>query len=257
MIGLIGGTGIYDTSIIENAEERLIDTAFGEVTLYIGSYQGRDLVFLPRHGLGHNVLAPQVNHYANMQALADVGVDAVFATAAVGSMNLDMKGGDLVLLDQFVDFTAKEAYSYGTISVNMTDPYCPELRAVLQETAEERGISLHPRATYFCLDGPRYETKAEIRLFRNWGMDVLGMTGAPEAILAREQGMHYASVGIVTNYCAGIGEDVPDLASHRNAVKENMDKIKDLVFTGIQAIPETFTRCDCREYYAKAMEARK
>jgi 5'-methylthioadenosine phosphorylase len=255
-VAIIGGTGLYDTSFLQDPQEKIIDTEYGQTKVYIGKSGNREIVFLPRHGIKHSALAYQVNYHANMKALEQLGIRRAIAMNAVGSLNPDMKVGDLVLIDQFMDFAWNRDSSFGQHSVNMTNPYCPELRQNFIDAAKELEIQMHERGNYICTGGPRYETALEVRVFRNWGMDVVGMTNSTEATLARELGICYSTVNLVTDMAAGLTEVEPDLAMHRGVVKENIEKLKKLLFTTAMKV-EANEDCVCQELYRKAVEARK
>lgn len=187
-----------------------VKTPYGTVEMEIGQLAGKEIVFLSRHG-NHHVIPPHlVNYRANLWALSDLGVKKVLATAAVGSLSSQFHLGDLVLLDQFLDFTKNRPQTFfeggprGVCHVDMTEPYCGELRSVVAKAAAEIDLSIKNGANYVCTEGPRFETPAEIRMFQQLGGDLVGMTSVPEVVLARELGMCYASIAMVTNEAAGI-----------------------------------------------------
>ena len=254
MVGIIGGTGFYDIGLFGKAEEISVDTEYGKVDVIRGSYKGKELIFLPRHGKEHGRLAYQVQHHANLQALQMLGVKRIFATVAAGGISAEMNKGDLVLIDQFISFHTRH-YTYGKYSVDMTEPYCTQLREILKSKADDLGYPVHTKGTYISFDGPRYETAAEIRAFKFLGADVVGMTNAPEAALARELGLCYAAIVIVTNKAAGLSNDIPDLQTHKNTVKENADKVRRLIVESILEIPES-RDCQCEGCLARALAAR-
>ncbi len=254
MIGVIGGTGFYDIGFFGEAEEISVETEFGTVDLIRGTYKGKELVFLPRHGKEHGILAYQVNHHANLLALQAMGVERVLATVAAGGISPQMNKGDLVLIDQFISFHTRH-YTYGKYSVDMTEPYCNQLRDIILTKAESLGYPIHSEGTYISFDGPRYETKAEILAFKSLGADVVGMTNAPEAALARELGLCYSAIVIVTNKAAGLSEDVPDLQTHKNAVRDNANIMRTLISESILDIPDERT-CMCRGCLERALSAR-
>jgi 5'-methylthioadenosine phosphorylase len=187
-----------------------VRTPYGRVEVLVGDLGSRRVAFLPRHGRRHEAPPHLVNYRANLWALRSLGVKRILAVSACGSLNPRMRPGELVLLDQFLDFTKGRPATFytgggkGVVHVDLTEPYCPELRRILQEAAKEEGIRLHPRGTYVCTEGPRFETAAEIRAFRRLGGDLVGMTNVPECVLARELEMCYAAVGLVTNFAAGL-----------------------------------------------------
>ncbi|GAW91044.1 S-methyl-5'-thioadenosine phosphorylase [Calderihabitans maritimus] len=221
-VGIIGGTGVYDPDMLTEIEEKEISTPYGQARVILGSYRGKRLAFLPRHGTGHSVPPHLVNYRANIRALKELGVRSILATAAVGSLNREMKPGQFVLVDQFLDFTKNRPSTFfeggqaGVVHIDMTEPYCPELRKILKEAAKELGLPVHDRGTYVCTEGPRFETPAEIEMFRRLGGDLVGMTNVPEVVLAREAEICYATVATVTNFAAGISSQ---LLTHREVLE--------------------------------------
>jgi 5'-methylthioadenosine phosphorylase len=242
---IIGGTGFSEMDYLEGKQPVTTRTPFGGAVIYVGIYQGIETGFLPRHGMHHDSLAPQVNYRANVWAARELGFERVLSTSAVASLREDIHVGDLVLLDQLVDLTHDRESSFFLRSANMTDPFCNQMRQVVLDTAQQEGIALHPRATYVCFNGPRYETAAEIRLFQCWGMDVVGMTNATEAALCRELGLCYTTIALVTNMGAGISREGPDLQRHRRVTQQNLPKFKRLSLSSLAAIPVQFT-CTCK-----------
>ena len=245
MIAIIGGTGFYTLDYMDDPQKINVRTPFGGTTFYQGKFQGEDICFLPRHGFDHNQLANQVNYRANIWGLHESGVDRILGTSAVAAMNLDFSVGDLVALDQLIDFSRHRRDTFNLGSVNFTDPYCFELRETILKQAGLLEIDIHPTATYVAFEGPRYETAAEIRLWKNLGMDVLGMTNGTEAALARELGICYAVIGIVTNMGAGLAEEQPNLATHKKVMQDNVEKLKSLTLSALANIPEDHS-CECQ-----------
>lgn len=206
-IAIIGGTGVYDPDLLGEPQEEAITTPYGSVALMTGSFQGQRLLFLNRHGSGHTVPPHRVNYRANVWALRAAGVTRVIGTAAVGSLNLAYAPGHMVLLDQFMDFTKSRPATFfddQVVHTDLTHPYCADLRTHLHDAARKLDLITHPRGCYVATEGPRFETPAEIRAFRILGGDVVGMTNVPEVVLARELGLCYATVALVTNYAAGL-----------------------------------------------------
>lgn len=207
---IIGGTGLYDPNLLEGPAAETVGTPYGTVALFTGTWAGRRVAFLPRHGSGHSVPPHRVNYRANLWALRQLGVRRCLATAACGALAEPFAPGSLALLDQFLDFTRGRPGTFfdgedGRVHhADMTEPYCPELRGALQAAAGRLGIPLLPRATYVCTEGPRFETPAEIRAYARLGGELVGMTGVPEVVLAREAGLCYAAVAISTNWAAGM-----------------------------------------------------
>lgn len=209
-LALIGGTGVNQPGWFHVVEERAVKTPYGEATVQLGEIDGVPVAFVSRHGPGHTVPPHRINYRANIWAIRAVGVRRIVATAAVGSLNEAMVPGDLVLVDQFLDFTRQRPITFfdggpeGVVHTDVTDPYCSDLRRRLEEAARRFGFPVHGAGVYVAAEGPRYETRAEIRAYRMLGGDVIGMTGVPEVVLARELGLCYASIAMVTNMGAGM-----------------------------------------------------
>jgi len=213
-IAIIGGTGFGEALVAGTPET--VETPYGEAALTRASLDDdRELLFLARHGAGHRLPPHRINHRANIAALRSLEVDAVFATAAAGSLRPEIAPGDFVVLDDFLDLTKGEVVTFfgepGNVRhTDFVHPYDPALRETLLAVAgPEIAPRVHPRGTYLCVSGPRYETPAEVRLFVSWGAHVVGMTGTPEAVLCREAGLRYAGVALATNYGTGLLSDAP------------------------------------------------
>lgn len=242
-LAIIGGTGVYDPRILANIREVNLQTPYGDVTLRVGEYGGEDVAFLPRHGAKHSVPPHLINYRANIWALRMLGVQRVVATTAVGSLNPKMKPGDFVLTDQFIDFTKGRAATFfaggdqGVVHTDFTEPYCPEIRSTLAKAAASIGITAHNGGCYVCTEGPRFETPAEIRMYAKLGGDLVGMTNVPEVVLAREAGLCYATISMVTNFAAGIS---PTALTHEEVLEvmaENGENLRKLVMTTLKQIP--------------------
>lgn len=233
---LVGGTGFSEMDYLQEVRPQTVRTPFGGATIFLGRYDGMESGFLPRHGLHHDKLAPQVNYRANIWAARELGFRCLLGTSAVASLNPDIAVGDLVAPDQLVDLTKHRQDSFFQRSVNMTYPFSPSVREVIIQTAAQEGVPLHGKATYITSEGPRYETAAEIALFRRWGMDVIGMTNGTEASLCRELDLCYATLALVTNMGAGISDEGPDLERHRAVTRENLPKYKRLALGVLGAL---------------------
>jgi len=249
-IAIIGGTGVYNPDIMSDIRDETITTPYGEVKLKIGDYRGRQIAFMNRHGEEHSVPPHLVNYRANIAALKKLGVKNVLATAAVGSLNPSMQPGHFIFVDQFLDFTKSRQTTFfegggtGVVHIDMTNPYCPELRDILSRAARGLGLISHPLGTYICAEGPRFETAAEIKMYRLFGGDLVGMTGVPEASLAREAEMCYATIAMVTNYAAGIS---PTNLTHQevlNMMMLNSENIRKLLMQAVVWIDPDRT-CAC------------
>ena len=205
-IGIIGGSGLYAMDALEEAQWIPVETPWGAPsdTLLIGRIAGVKFVFLPRHGRGHRIPPSAINARANVDALKRAGCTDLLALSAVGSLREDLEPGRFVAVDQFVDRTfARESSFFGpglVAHVSMADPVCPRLSAFAADAAEAAGAKATRGATYLAMEGPQFSTRAESRLYRQWGCDVIGMTALPEAKLAREAELPYALIGMVTDY---------------------------------------------------------
>jgi len=247
---VIGGTGFYDFFSGEVATVE-VETPYGAVTMERGRVEGVEVIFLPRHGKGHSVPPHRINYRANVVALRDLGVKNILASAAVGTMRETMPPGSLAALTQFLDFTRGRASTFydgadgKVVHTDMTQPYCSHLREELLAAAQVLGEQLHPEAVYVCAEGPRFETPAEIRMFQKFGGDLVGMTGVPEVVLAREAGMCYASVAIATNWAAGVS---PEKIAHKE-VSDLMEQHTPRVAALFKHVIRTHAEigCVCRE----------
>lgn len=249
-LAIIGGTGVYDPNMLENIREEEVISRYGDVKVVIGSYCGREVAFMPRHGSNHSVPPHKINYRANIWGLKKLGVEKIIATAAVGSLNHDMKPGEFVLVDQFLDFTKGREQTFyeggaeGFVHIDMTYPYCPDLREVLRQAGGGLGVQVHPSGTYVCTEGPRFETAAEIKMYARLGGDLVGMTSVPEVVLAREAGICYATIAMVTNFAAGIS---PNLLTHDEVVemmKQNAENIRRYIMKTIEIMPGA-RNCPC------------
>jgi len=205
-IGVIGGSGGYELPGMTDVRWRRVRTPFGDPSdeYCVGRFGGRPVVFLPRHGRGHRLTPTELNFRANIWGLKSLGVEWVVSVSAVGSMKEEIRPLDLVVPDQFFDFTRRRVSSFfgdGIVAhVGMADPVCPHLARAVEKAARESGATVHFGGTYVCIEGPQFSTKAESRIFRSWGADVIGMTNMPEAKLAREAELCYATLALATDY---------------------------------------------------------
>jgi len=250
-IGIIGGTGFYDPNLVKNGKQMKLDTPYGSPSdsIVVGELDGRRVAFLPRHGKKHTIRPTDVNSRANIHALKELGVQRILAPSTVGSLRDEYKPGDIVFVDQFIDRTTRREQSFyagqKVCHVSVAEPTCPELRKVLTTVAKGMKISYHETGTYVCIEGPRFSTKAESKMFRQWGADIVGMTLVPECVLAREAEICYASIATVTDY--DVWKDHPVSAREvARTMKENIEKVKNLVTETVSKIPEE-RRCECKD----------
>jgi len=249
---IIGGTGIYENS--RSSETIPVETEYGVVEVDIFEFQGNPMVFLARHGKTHNIPPHLINFRANLKALKNIGVQQIFSTAAVGSLNPKFKVGSLVVVNDFLDMTYQRLQtffddnSHGVKHVKMDDPYCKNLREKLLENAQIMDINCYKDAVYVCTEGPRFETKSEIKMLSKLGADVVGMTNVPEVILAKELGMCYASVCFVVNMATGLDNNLINSSEIGEIVAENKEKVNSL-FLKIFAKSLDQKSCDCSDSF--------
>jgi 5'-methylthioinosine phosphorylase len=213
-VGVITGTGV--TEHFELSSPRLVSTRFGKATVF--SHRGGDYLIIPRHGAAHKSPPHGINYRANIAAFERLGVKQVIATSAVGSMNQGFRVGGIGLIEQFLDFTKRRQTTFfeeRVVHTDMTYPYSRHLNLELSVAARKMGIDLRPHLVYVCAEGPRFETAAEIKMYKILGGDVVGMTGVPEVVLANEKKLEYASVVLATNWAAGMQPKV----SHEEVLK--------------------------------------
>jgi len=247
VIGIIGGTGFY--SLIEDAKRVKVHTPYGSPSAipYVGEINGVDVAFIPRHGEGHTIPPHRVNYRANIWALHELGAERVIGIQAVGSLKDNYRPGDIVFPDQFIDFTKGVRdftfYEGGRVAhISIPEPFCPEMRDIAIRTAEDLGIPHHPKGTYIVIEGPRFSTKAESAMFRTFA-DIIGMTLVPEVVLARELGMCYLSIAMITDY--DVWKDKPvDTREVIETMKTNEENVRKLLTELLSRIPRE-RHCGC------------
>lgn len=207
VLGVIGGSGLYTVSSLKDAESFEIETPFGKPSapLIAGTLNGKRVVFLARHGLGHTIMPSEVNYRANIYALKSLGVPRIVSISACGSLREDYAPGEIIIPDQVFDFTrANRMHTFFgdglVVHVGTADPYCEDLNARVFQAVSQTGVVTHAGGTLITVEGPRFSTKAESNLFRAWGMSIIGMTACPEVFLAREAEMCYTTMAHVTDY---------------------------------------------------------
>ncbi len=250
-IGVIGGTGLYDIEGMTDIEEVEINTPFGKPsdTITIGKLEGVGIAFLPRHGRGHRISPTEIPVRANIYALKSLGVEHIIAVSSAGSFKQEIKPGHLVIPDQLIDRTRSRVNTFfgeGIVThIPFAEPFCPTLCQVLYESAKEAGASVHPRGTFVVMEGPVFSTRAESRLYRSWGADLIGMTALPEAKLAREAEICYAIIGCVTDYDSWMERSEPvTIDAILNVLRQNIDTAKKIIKLAVNRIPEK-RNCGC------------
>lgn len=220
MLGLIAGTGFYDWDRLINQQERQVETPYGTATVFLGEVEcvggNKSVVFLPRHAKNHTIPPHKINYRANIYALKSLGVDKIVAVNAVGSLLREIAPGSIVLVDDFLDFTFGREHTFftggeaGLQHTDMTNCYDRDWQETIAAAAKSAGVDLLRDGVYVCVQGPRFESRAEIRAYAKLGGTVSGMTGVPEVTLANELGLKYGSLALVTNFCCGLADAVSD-----------------------------------------------
>lgn len=250
ILGIIGGSGLYQMDGLKNVSEKSVNTPFGNPSdkLVFGEINDKKLVFLPRHGKGHKILPSEINYAANIYALKVSGVKKVISVSAVGSLKKEIKPGDMVIVDQFFDFTKNRKSTFfgnGLVAhVSMAEPICLQLRKTVIDSCKSLGIAHHDGGSYLCIEGPQFSTKAESLFYKNNGFDVIGMTNATEAKLAREAGLCYATIAMATDYdCWHEEEDNVNADMIIKILLENAEKAKHIIKTAINNIDFSENEC--------------
>ncbi len=250
-VGVIGGSGLYDPGILENTIEVKVYTPYGEPSDYImvGSLGGKKVAFLPRHGRGHRIPPHRINYRANIWAMKMLGVKWLIGVSAVGSLREDFKPGDFVVPDQFIDMTKNRIYSFfdGPVvaHVSMADPFCKALSKRLVNSCIECGVKVHAGGTYICIEGPRFSTRAESRVWREvFKADIIGMTLVPEVNLACEAELCYAVLAMITDY--DVWAEKPVTAEEvARVMRENVEKAKKVLYNLIPKLPSEPEEGEC------------
>lgn len=250
-VGVIGGTGLENIEGLTDIEQVDIDTPFGKPsdTITIGKLEGVGVAFLPRHGKGHCILPTEIPVRANIYALKSLGVEHIITTNSVGSFKPEIKPGDLIIPDQIIDHTRSRVNSFfgeGIVAhISFAEPFCPVLSQILYKVAKEVGASVHQGGTYVAMEGPAFSTKAESRLYRSWGADIIGMTALPEAKLAREAEICYAIIACVSDYDSWQERSQPVTVDViLNTLRRNIDTAKRIIKMAVSRIPER-RNCGC------------
>ena len=244
-IGIIGGSGLYGMAGLTDVHEEKTTTPFGEPSdpLVLGTLEGRKVAFLARHGKGHRILPSELNFKANIYAMKAVGVTSILSVSAVGSLKEEHKPTDFVVPDQFIDRTFDRSATFfgdGVVGhVAFGDPVCPIVSDVFVKACEEVGVVGKKGGTYICMEGPQFSTKAESRLYRSWGADIIGMTNLQEAKLAREAEISYATLAMVTDYdCWFEGHDAVTVEQVIAVMHQNSANAQNVVKTAVRLMPK-------------------
>ncbi len=243
-IGIIGGSGLYNMDGLTDVREEKIETPFGDPSevFLLGKLEGRDVAFLARHGKGHRILPSELNFKANIYAMKSLGVKSILSVSAVGSLKEEHKPTDFVIPDQFIDRTFDRSATFfgnGVVGhVGFGDPVCPIVSDVFAKACEEVGVVGKLGGTYVCIEGPQFSTKAESRLYRSWGADIIGMTNLQEAKLAREAELSYATLAMVTDYdCWFEGHDAVTIEQVIAVMHQNSGNAQKVVKAAVRLMP--------------------
>ncbi len=238
LVGVIGGSGLYQMKDLKILEKIPVETPFGSPSaeLVRGELQGTQMIFLPRHGAGHAIPPSEINFRANIFALKKMGVARIVSVSAVGSMKEHIPPGDFVVPDQFIDRTVRRVSTFFTEGivghVGFADPICPEVAKSLAGSAKVVGGRVHEGGTYICIEGPQFSSRAESNLYRQWGVDIIGMTNVTEAKLAREAGICYATLALVTDYdCWKVEEEAVTLEGVLEIMHKNVERAQAVIKT--------------------------
>ena len=250
-VGIIGGSGVDDPNMMQDSKKIKVHTPYGSTSdlATIGKLREIDAVVIPRHGDSHRINPTNVNYRANVWAMKELGVTHIIAPTACGSLREDIKPGHLVFIDQFIDRTTKRQQTFyeGTqvCHISMAEPFCNKIRSTLIETAKSLGVAHHPKGTIVTIEGPRFSTRAESRLFRRWGCDVINMTTVPEAVLAREAGICYQPIAMSTDYdCFMETEEKVTVGMILRTMRQNADSVKKII---LEVIPRLKAwECACK-----------
>ncbi len=250
-IGVIGGSGLYEMEGLTQVRTMKVATPFGRPSddYIVGTLHGRRVAFLPRHGRGHRVLPTDINYRANIYGMKKLGVERIISVSAVGSMKEEIRPGDIVIPNQFYDHTKHRRSTFfgsGVVAhVGMADPVCPDLFEILAQSGAAVGATVHKGGTYLCMEGPQFSTKAESLIYRKWDVDVIGMTNATEAKLAREAEICYSTIALATDYdCWHHSEEAVTVEAVLAVMKKNIETSKAMIREAVRVLAGS-RACSC------------
>jgi 5'-methylthioadenosine phosphorylase len=261
-IGVLGGSGLYQMKELTDQNSVTVDTPFGTPSdeIVVGTLAGRRVAFLPRHGRGHRLLPAEIPYLANIHALRQLGVQHLIAVSAVGSMREEIAPGHICLPDQFIDLTQGRPRTFfggGIVGhIPFNKPVCAELAEVLKRAGKKAGAVMHTGGTYVCIEGPQFSTIAESRLYRSWGVDVIGMTNLPEARLAREAEMCYATLALATDYDCWHETAEVSVEQILKIINQNVSLAQEIIRRAVKMIPDE-RACGCGSALAHAVITEK
>ena len=250
-IGIIGGSGLYQIEGLKNVREAAVETPFGDPSDHyiLGEIEGIRVAFLPRHGRGHRIQPSDLNYRANIYGMKALGVERILSISAVGSMKEKIRPGDILIPDQFYDHTKRRISTFfgeGIVAhVALADPVCPVLFETLYAASRAVGATVHRGGTYFCIEGPQFSTRGESLIYRQWGVDVIGMTNVTEAKLAREAEICYGTIAMATDYDCWHKEEAPVTAEMiLGILSRNVETSKRIILEAVKGVPAQRT-CPC------------
>ena len=253
LLGVIGGSGLYKMEGLVVTEKVIFDTPYGPPSdeIVVGTLRGTKMAFLPRHGVGHFIPPSEINFRANIFAMKKMGVEKIISVSAVGSMKEEYLPGHFVVPDQFIDRTHRRISTFfdkGMVGhVSLADPTCISTGDVLFQAAEKAGAFVHKGGTYICIEGPQFSTRAESNLYRQWGVDVIGMTNVTEAKLAREAGLCYSTLALVTDFdCWHIEEEPVTLEAVLEIMHQNVERAQNVINELVPMLDD-IKPCDCAD----------
>src|SRR5262249_131685 len=262
-IGVIGGSGLYQMNELTNVEEVRVSTPFGDPSdaFIVGNLDGKKIAFLARHGRGHRILPSEINYRANIYGFKKLGVQWLISVSAVGSMKENLKPLDIVIPDQFYDNTKRRISTFfgsGIVGhIGFAHPVCSNLAPLLERCSPESGVTTHMGGTYICIEGPQFSTKGESRIYRQWGVDVIGMTNMPEAKLAREAEICYATMALVTDYdCWHEEEEIVTIEAVIANLMKNVENARHILRSAVRALPIS-RNCECATAMANGVITNK
>jgi len=257
-VGIIGGSGVYDASMLDQVHEVEVNTPFGKPSdlITLGSFATINVAFLPRHGKGHTTSPSNLNAQANILALKKLGVKRIISASAVGSLKLEMKPLGIVIPDQIFDRTRLRKNTFfdrGIVAhTSFADPFCQSLRRLITDTGRKAGYNIHPTGTYVCIEGPQFSTRAESKVYQRLGFDVIGMTALPEARLAREAEICYATIATVTDYDVWHEEDV-EIGTVIENIAKNEAAVRDIIKKTLENMNSLGDDCTCNHALSGAI----
>ena len=250
-IGVIGGSGLYEMEGLSHVKKVRMATPFGKPSddYLVGTLFGKRVAFLPRHGKGHRIMPTDINYRANIYGMKKLGVERIISVSAVGSMQEEVKPGDIVIPDQFYDHTKHRRSTFfgnGVVAhVGMADPVCGDLCKLLSEAGAKAGAMVHEGGTYLCMEGPQFSTRGESLIYRQWGVNVIGMTNATEAKLAREAEICYSTIALATDYdCWHHSEEAVTVEAVLEVMKHNIETSKTMIKESVRMLSDDRT-CGC------------